>query len=119
MKSLPISGQLKVCERFGVAFTPSSPDMMVGVAGHVLTGTWPLNGLRHPQEGNTTGWYIWAGEAFSAAPDFFQPLHVGHLEQSCPSVLPYLGLPSGWRFLIAEGYEDVWFDPDLLEPGRE
>jgi hypothetical protein len=26
----------------------------------------------------------------------------------------YLGLAPGWRFLIAPGYEDVWFDEILL-----
>jgi hypothetical protein len=32
----------------------------------------------------------------------------------------YLGLAPGWRFLIGEdGYEDVWFDPDLLQRGHE
>ena len=35
-------------------------------------------------------------------------LHAVHLADHCPSVLPYLGLPPGWRFLIAPGYEDVW-----------
>ncbi len=31
-------------------------------------------------------------------------------------VLPYLGLPPGWRFLVAPGYVDVWEDPALLAP---
>ena len=30
------------------------------------------------------------------------------------STLPYLGLAPGWRFLIAPGYEDVWYDEKLL-----
>ncbi|WP_441294952.1 immunity protein Imm33 domain-containing protein [Massilia antarctica] len=30
------------------------------------------------------------------------------------SVVPYLSLPPGYRFQIADGYEDVWFDPALL-----
>lgn len=47
--------------------------------------------------------------------DFFLPLHVEHVGQWCPEVEPYLALPPGWRFLIAPGYEDVWFDPTLLE----
>jgi hypothetical protein len=46
--------------------------------------------------------------------DFFQPLHVCHLHEWCPSVLPYLALPPGWRFQIAPGHEDVWFDQELL-----
>lgn len=47
---------------------------------------------------------------------FFQPLHRAHISELCPQVVPYLGLPPGWRFLIADGYEDVWFDPSLLTP---
>ena len=30
------------------------------------------------------------------------------------SVVPYLSLPPGYRFQIADGYEDVWFDLTLL-----
>ncbi|WP_434048948.1 MULTISPECIES: immunity protein Imm33 domain-containing protein [Sorangium] len=26
----------------------------------------------------------------------------------------FLGLPPGWRFLIADEHEDVWKDPSLL-----
>jgi len=48
-------------------------------------------------------------------PDFFRPLHVEHVAEWCPEVQPYLALPPGWRFLIAPGHEDVWFDPALLE----
>ena len=74
----------------------------------------PLNGLRHLPEVGTTGWFIWAGESLSSDPEFFQPLHVQHLLDWCPDVIPYLGLPPGWRFLIAPGHEDVWFDQTLL-----
>ena len=75
----------------------------------------PINGLRHTPEGDTTGWYIWAGENFSQEPGFFEPLHVSHLSEWCHLVLKYLGLPPGSRFLITDiGYEDVWFDESLL-----
>ena len=73
------------------------------------------NGLRHPVEGTTCGWYLWAGEGeLDQSPDYFQPVHVEHLRERCPEILPYLGLPPGWRFLIAPGYSDVWDDPGLL-----
>ena len=74
----------------------------------------PINGLRHPIEGETTGWYIWAGEEYSEGPDFFVPLHVEHLAEWTPLVLKYLGLPTGSRFLITADYEDVWEDKSLL-----
>ncbi len=75
----------------------------------------PIHGLRHPVEGDTNGWYIWCGE-YSEADDFFQPLHVEHLEECLPEVLKLLPLPPGYRFVIdKDGYEDIWFDESLLD----
>jgi len=28
--------------------------------------------------------------------------------------VPFLGLPPGWRVLLAPGQEEVWFDAELL-----
>jgi hypothetical protein len=106
--------QLEVCARFGVVPTPAPGHMLVGISQNVRSGLMPVNGLRHAAEGNTTGWFIWAGEELSDAPDFFRPLHVDHLVDWCPGVIPYLQLPPGWRFLVAPGVEDVWWDPGLL-----
>lgn len=111
----PTSDQHLTCSRFGVTLFPAPGDQKVGIARNVLTAMVPINGLRHPPEGDTTGWYIWAGEELSTATDFFVPLHVAHLDEWCPGAIPYLGLPPGWRFLIADGYKDVWFDPSLLD----
>jgi hypothetical protein len=93
---------------------PTPGDLKVGISSNVCAGILPLNGLRHSPTGDTTGWYIWAGEELSSAPDFFKPLHAAHLPEWCPAVQKYLGLPPGWRFLLAREYEDVWFDPTLL-----
>ena len=106
--------QLGVCRRFGVLPSPAPGHMKVGISDSIRSGLFPINGLRHPPEGDTTGWYFWAGEELSDAPDFFQPLHVEHLIDWCPAVIPYLQLPAGWRFLLAPGVEDVWEDPSLL-----
>jgi hypothetical protein len=90
--------------------------MKVGIARNVRDGLLPINGLRHPIEGETTGWYIWAGEDLSTDPDFFVPLHAAHLREWCPAAVRFLGLPPGWRFLVADSYEDVWEDSSLLAP---
>lgn len=109
------SQQKAVCERHGATWSRVDPDLKVGIARNVKTGLQPINGLRHPPEGDTTGWYIWAGEELSDDPDFFVPLHVSHLQDWCPEVLKFLGLPPGYRFLIAGDYEDVWEDESLFE----
>jgi len=109
------SAQRAICAKHNAPYMVLDLELKVGAA-NLDTGLRPLNGLRHPPEGDTTGWYLWAGEELSQADDFFRPLCARHLEDVCPQVLPYLGLPPGWRFLIADGYEDVWFDEALLAP---
>jgi hypothetical protein len=90
--------------------------LKVGVALNLRDKEVPVNGLRHPPEGDTTGWYLWRGPDISADPGFFMPLHVEHLSDWCPEAQKYLGLPPGWRFLIAGDYEDAWYDESLLTP---
>ena len=102
-----------VCARHGVEFVAIPDDATAGIADNVVAGAYPLNGLRH-RRGTASGWFIWAGHEPGRCNDFFKPRHVRHLHASCPEVLPMLGLPEGWRFLIARGYEDVWFDEQLL-----
>ena len=110
-----MKAQRAICKRFGTSLAESPSNLKVGISRNARDGVVPLNGLRHPPTAETTGWYIWAGESMPQDDDLFLPLHVAHLERWCPEALPYLGLPPGWRFLLAPGYEDVWFDPALLE----
>jgi hypothetical protein len=87
----------------------------VGLALTTL-GQQPINAMRIQPYGGTNGWYIWCGGEMSQADDFFAPLHVEHLVDYLPAAVNYLDLPPGYRFQIDEaGYEDVWFDADLLE----
>lgn len=102
----------------GAPFLECPPATRIGIVKNVYSGRMPLNGLRHPPEQDMAGWYVWAGEGeVSNNPDDFDSLHVEHLSEVCPRVIPYLGLAPGWRFLVGEGYEDVWEDPALLEVG--
>ncbi|WP_394842911.1 hypothetical protein LZC95_38295 [Pendulispora brunnea] len=104
-----------LCRKYGSPWVASPDHMKVGIAKNVLDGLLPINGLRHPIEGATSGWFIWAGQELSSAPDFFAPLHIGHLAKWCPPAPRFLGLAPGWRFLMANGYEDVWEDAALLD----
>lgn len=106
--------QKQICEKYNADFVESPNDLKVGISLNVKNGVLPVNGLRHPKEGGTTGWYIWSGE-YSDDPDFFQPLHVDHLKEWCPWIEKYLGLAPGWRFLVTPEYEDIWWDSSLLD----
>ena len=105
--------QEKVCRKYGQVCMYPDPDSKVGIAIQTH-GKLPINALRHPPQGNTNGWYIWYGEEMSRADDFFSPLHTSHLPDRCPEVLPFLGLPPGYRVLLAGNHVDVWYDADLL-----
>ncbi len=108
-----IKEQRLICSRFGAQFQESPDYLKIGASSNIGDHIYPINGLRHRAQGDTTGWYIWAGE-YSTAPDFFEPIHIEHLKQLCPQVMKYLGLAAGWRFLVAPGYEDVWQDTTIL-----
>ena len=106
--------QYEICEKYGSPYFQTPLILKVGVSISLKESIYPVNGLRHPPEGDTTGWYLWAGE-YSDDPDFFVPLHAQHLEEWRPEILKYLALAPGWRFLLTPDYEDVWEDADLLD----
>ena len=108
--------QEAVCRRYGATFTPTDETYKLGMSVSAMQCEAPLNGLRHPPESGTSGWFVWGRETLSNHPDFFKSIHVYHAQELCCAVLPYLGLPPRWRFLIADGHEDVWFDEALLKP---
>lgn len=101
------------CEKFGAIPFPLKKGEKLGIAIETI-GKQPINGLRHNPENGTCGWYIWCGEEMSEDPDFFKPLHVSHIGEYLPEVEQFLSLPPGYRFLITEGHEDVWYDPQLI-----
>jgi hypothetical protein len=72
------------------------------------------NGLRHPLTLGTSGWYIWCGESFSESADFFEPQHASHIYESLADDGHLLGLPPGYRSLLAGDYLDIWYDEALL-----
>jgi len=108
--------QERICRKYGAAYLGLDEDKMIGVSDNLKSSAMPLNGLRHSQTDTTSGWYVWAGE-YSSKSDFFKPMHLKHFVELYPNIVPYLGLPPGWRFLIDpdQGYEDVWQDNSLLE----
>ena len=106
--------QKLLCRSYHTSCCPTLPYQKIGISDNANSGDLPLNGLRHLPVNDTCGWYIWAGEKMSEEPDFFKPVHVFHLSEILPDVLKFLALPPGWRFLLAPGYEDVWYDPSLL-----
>lgn len=103
-----IQKQQAICTKFHSQFSPLADDAMVAVAIQTL-GQMPINGLRYPlQQRDNVGWFIYCGE-YSDDDDFFKPMHISHLYQLLPQVLPYLALAENFAFVIDDtDYEDVY-----------
>ena len=110
MDPSPLEPQAQTCRAFGAAFDPPAPGSKVGIALQTM-GRLPIHGVRLPPTESTCGWYLHAGDEYSDAEDFYQPMCVEHLATRCPVALPYLALPPGWRFMVdGLNFVDVWFD---------
>lgn len=111
-----IAEQKKLCDKFQVDWTDTDQNLFLGLADNVATTQNPINGLRHPPEGTTCGWYIWTGQEIPDEDDFFKPICVKHLISIKPEIIKFLGLPPGYRFLTDDkGYVDIWEDKKLLD----
>jgi hypothetical protein len=106
--------QRRLCSRYGAAFFALEPYSNLGASPNIEGNLKPLNGIRHPPQSGTNGWYLWSGLDFPVEDDAFLPLHTSHIIGWNSLALRYLGLPPGWRFLTDGKYEDVWFDETLL-----
>src|SRR5687768_14813997 len=62
------SEQKATCSQYGAVWSPAPERSKAGIARNVRSGLLPVNGLRHPPVGDTSGWYIWAGEGSPASP---------------------------------------------------
>lgn len=113
MASELLPAQVEVCKRFGVTPDPPAAGSKLGLALETRSLGGPLKGARDRPEKGTNGWYIFWGEEQSTADDFYQSLHIEHVKEYCALAVPYLALPSGWGFVIAPGYEDVWYGQSL------
>lgn len=111
-----IEDQLQICDKYSVKYTPTDMNFLIGISENTDGKNVPINGLRHPKQGDSSGWYIWSGKELPQDKSFFKPFHAHHLVERCPQALRFLGLPVGYRFLIDnDGYMDVWYDPSLLD----
>jgi len=107
--------QETVCERFQVEWVEWPRGLKVGVARNVRSGLAPFERTSPSPAGRSHRLVLVGGRSAVPGPGLLLPLHVEHLAEWCPAAIPYLGLPPGWRFLVAPGREDVWFDENLLD----
>ena len=108
-----INRQKEICATHNSQWKPINKKLRVGASANLDKD--PINGLRHPHEKGTTGWFIWTGD-YSESDDFFRPMCAERLLQIRPDIIKYLGLEVGYRFIADKnGYEDIWYDEKLKD----
>ena len=50
------SSQIGICQKFGADYLACDLNLKIGISKDFDPTKYPLNGLRHPPEGDTTGW---------------------------------------------------------------
>ena len=85
-----IEKQKEICSKYSAQWTPMNPKLRVGISKNLDSE--PINGLRHPSEKGTTGWFIWTGE-YEDRDDFFRPMCAEHLLKYRPEIIKYLCFP--------------------------
>lgn len=101
-----------LASRFAVDPTHVSPEMLVNVGLPLIPTLLPYNGVRIQSPAGHSGWIVWTGRTEEMA---YMAVPLDDFLRACPEVSPYLGLATGWRFQIAPGYEDVWFDDEAAK----
>jgi hypothetical protein len=103
--------QLEICQEYGVNRVLLDFKLKLSVSEDFFSSSEVLiNGFRRSPEGNTCGWFLWKGEEMSDSEISFRQINVTYLIGHCHQVIPYLGLPTGWRFLVAGGHGRAWPD---------
>ncbi len=92
--------QEEVCKKYGADFLSSPNDFKVGIATNVRDEIVPINGFRHPPQGDTTGWYIYSGEELSDDPDFFNHCMLSILTIGALNLRSILGCHRGGGFSL-------------------
>lgn len=113
------ASQMEICRKYDADCVMPNRDSKVGISDNFFSGQLPLNGLRHPPEGDTCGWYLWAGETLSDASDFFKALHqLEHQIRIAPIVLLPPSGAAAYLGGVAEPDLAAQLFQQLFEPGR-
>ena len=109
--------QKEICKKNSAIPCPCAAQDSLGLAVETI-GYLPIHGLRHSLDDGVSGWFIWCGGYLGEEADFFKPMTIVEVHSYLPEVEKYLALPPGYRFLLAGGFEKVWYDSGLISIAR-
>ncbi len=105
--------QQAVCDAAGARPEPAWPFGAALLARNVTPDSRIVHGARFPPrpDRQDTGWVFFADSAdFQEVADTvgFDVVRLQEVHQAHPAAWPYVALPAGWGFTLAEGEDDVY-----------
>lgn len=112
-------GQHDLCTAVGAAFGPPHASHTVYVSEGVYEGVLPLEGVRYPAHPPDAGWFL-TTDQYNGDFRSLKRVHLFHLTEARPELIPLVGLPAGYRFTLKDEDCDcdVWFDPEAAKRPR-
>lgn len=101
--------QRKCCEHFDAEFTSIEDTQMVAISEGIYEGVVPVEGVRYPSPNHMSGWWHTTDD-YDGNIDSIKTVHFSHIIEKRPELAIYMGLPNGYRFLLGNKEESVWFD---------
>lgn len=98
---------------------PPLASQWVVVTDEVLQGQLPVEGIRYVEEdAQMSGWWL-ITEGFDGDEQHLKSVPLYRIFESCPHLIPLIGLPAGYRFRLAENGCELLFDPEVIEGSQE
>ena len=107
--------QRQVCATARAPFVAPDYSKLVWLGPSVPEGNRFVYGGRYAATSGWSGWSLMAAEQPKPPPTAIRSEHLRHLVSIREDLMPYLGLPVGWRFeLFADGSWHAWSPKDQL-----
>jgi hypothetical protein len=107
--------QHRVCQLYKAEFAPPRPDKLTAVSKGVLEGT-AIQAVRYPWQEHMSGW-LFVTDEYDGDIKSLTYHHTYHVTALRPEVAPFIALPVGFRFELADGRR-VWLDPEVAAQPR-
>ncbi|UYV55660.1 immunity protein Imm33 domain-containing protein [Priestia megaterium] len=110
-----LHAQYSLCEVVEAEFDAPTADKFVTVYTQIFESK-EIQGVRYEEDGEKSGWLLYCEEQDldSLHEGAFLTLRLYELTLKRPDLLKFLGLPTGYRFVLKEDEYNAWEDRNLF-----
>ncbi|PTM58303.1 immunity protein Imm33 domain-containing protein [Desmospora activa] len=98
---------------------PPLATQLVVITDDVLQGQLPVEGIRYLEEDTQmSGWWL-ITEGYDGNEEDLKSAPLYQIFESCPHLIPLVGLPAGYRFRLGEEGCEILFDSEVIEGSQK